>query len=302
MTGRLFMIGCDKCKEWFHMSCVGIKRHQKLPSKWFCKKCLPSESVGNVLQKKSTPSFNHDQQLQAKLKVQEEQMSLVQQMLNAMKGAMEEKLASITSQLSNAQEKNKIIESLLQQLKKKDEALEDLTSQISLLKEHLSKECKENSILMEALRESEEKYKIQLQSKEGVIASLKEQFDKVAVEPHETPTSQIYQPNAPLEDNVITPFDTNQLVPKGGHTFLQFTNAQNVAGKNNGTHGSQAHNPLQKNETASKLERGKKLKSLSLSKKQPSKRFNISASASQPPPNVKSQYDLADEEDFISLK
>ncbi len=46
---------------------------------------------------------------------------------------------------------------------------------------------------MEALRESEEKYKIQLQSKEGVIASLKEQFDKVAVEPHETPTSQIYQ-------------------------------------------------------------------------------------------------------------
>ncbi|KAK3924030.1 Inactive ubiquitin carboxyl-terminal hydrolase 54 [Frankliniella fusca] len=155
----------------------------------------------------------------------------------------------------------------------KDKALEDLTSQISLLKEHLSKECKENSILMEALRESEEKYKIQLQSNEGVIASLKEQFDKVAVEPHETLTSQIYQPNAPLEDNVITPFDTNQLVPKGGHTFLQFTNAQNVAGKNNGTHGSQAHNPLQKNETASKLERGKKRKSLSLSKKTTIKAF-----------------------------
>ncbi|GAB6018665.1 Death-inducer obliterator 1, variant 2 [Chamberlinius hualienensis] len=39
-----FMIGCDKCKDWFHGSCVGVTRKQgreweKSGKEWICKKC-----------------------------------------------------------------------------------------------------------------------------------------------------------------------------------------------------------------------------------------------------------------------
>ena len=33
------MIGCDKCDDWYHWSCVGIKREPRKDSNWYCKNC-----------------------------------------------------------------------------------------------------------------------------------------------------------------------------------------------------------------------------------------------------------------------
>jgi len=32
------MVVCDKCGEWFHVSCVGVD-HENMPEEWFCCHC-----------------------------------------------------------------------------------------------------------------------------------------------------------------------------------------------------------------------------------------------------------------------
>jgi hypothetical protein len=34
------MIGCENCEEWFHIECIGIKKHQaKNEEKYLCVAC-----------------------------------------------------------------------------------------------------------------------------------------------------------------------------------------------------------------------------------------------------------------------
>ena len=47
------MIGCDKCDDWYHWSCVGIKREPRKDSNWYCKNCkffMESENQKNAAQ------------------------------------------------------------------------------------------------------------------------------------------------------------------------------------------------------------------------------------------------------------
>lgn len=50
--GEGFMISCDRCEEWFHGRCVGVKRTQsKHIAKWYCEACLKIDSSLNIIYK-----------------------------------------------------------------------------------------------------------------------------------------------------------------------------------------------------------------------------------------------------------
>ncbi|KAK8783701.1 hypothetical protein V5799_009932 [Amblyomma americanum] len=51
-----FMIECDRCKDWFHGTCVGVTRQQgrlleKENKEWVCPKCCKGESHGTAAKK-----------------------------------------------------------------------------------------------------------------------------------------------------------------------------------------------------------------------------------------------------------
>ena len=40
-------IACEKCLEWFHLKCVGLKRKPNIPD-WFCKCCLDASTIAGI--------------------------------------------------------------------------------------------------------------------------------------------------------------------------------------------------------------------------------------------------------------
>ena len=55
------MIGCDGCDEWYHMTCVGIKKQdaESLPQ-WECPRCQQDRAEGRVPVKKVHPPEPED--------------------------------------------------------------------------------------------------------------------------------------------------------------------------------------------------------------------------------------------------
>ncbi|CAG7828907.1 unnamed protein product [Allacma fusca] len=41
------MIGCEKCDDWYHFTCVGIVEAPDETESWFCKKCVVKEKASN---------------------------------------------------------------------------------------------------------------------------------------------------------------------------------------------------------------------------------------------------------------
>ncbi|CAL8079354.1 unnamed protein product [Orchesella dallaii] len=51
------MISCDKCGDWYHFACVGIKGEYQSKRRWYCKRCVFKALRGNKFEPAEFPLF-----------------------------------------------------------------------------------------------------------------------------------------------------------------------------------------------------------------------------------------------------
>ncbi|ODM93840.1 Transcription initiation factor TFIID subunit 3 [Orchesella cincta] len=53
------MISCDKCGDWYHYSCIGIRGEYNERRRWYCKRCLFKAARDNKFDPGEYPLFEH---------------------------------------------------------------------------------------------------------------------------------------------------------------------------------------------------------------------------------------------------
>ncbi|XP_034253655.1 putative E3 ubiquitin-protein ligase ubr7 [Thrips palmi] len=161
-----FMIECTKCKNWFHGSCVSVKKSQKTPDTWLCPNCVKECNEG-----KDSVSKADFEQASNEIKILKGQMSnvliVVKSLVNQSKTkekCYNEKDEEVTALRAECDVKDKEIRILKEQCDKQNEEKEVHEECIRKLKQELDA-CKKG---MEAEKEACQKQ----------LESVKESYQK----------------------------------------------------------------------------------------------------------------------------